>query len=748
MKTHEVTTVTSGPSVEQVTTVTVPAQVPITNNWDAICAMDSGQVTALFLRQYLENGPTSPSTPLQLIGPTNDPSVFWALNASLGPPDVAFPASLPAGTARLSMFLVKGQLIRFNANTREILSVVTLGPNGSLLTGDLNLSTVTGTVNELGSVVVSLGAGSWTPKIDGIDPNSPLPQQIGEAIASFFANQSASYKAGSITDNEVPTPLKPTSFSFYTQQNPNDPSDGCLLLLITTTGSPGLHQPLTTYPIADGYSAALIISNRVIFGELMPPALNTEFSKIGATFSGVSGTNGYVATASGGAVNLGNFAPCIPGPLPYSSNADGTPEPFEFPITGFTVGPGGQGVQASWNSIISQDFGYIMYPNIPSVETAQFQVTFNELALPSVDPVSDVVTFSGSATTSIASYDTPGWWAQAFGEFPVAKALSPLVQTALGSVLGTFQAPGVDAFALSNLLFPREQALSLQNATVPCDLIINGKVKSFLEVSPGSVNVAPGGQQQFTVTIGGQASTDILWEIRQGPGTISASGLYTAPASVPSAEAVVIAAVNRANTSDVGYGFALVFEQAANTGIVISPAELILNPGQSYTLTILDNSDPNGQINCTLSPNVGSISQGFGTGAWIYTAPAQAENLHMVTVTATNASNPSQTGRSRILVLPTETITMNPASASLKAGQSVTITASPGDLEGYTWIAGPTGSGTITPNPSNPAQATYTAPANVSSPIVALVAVFSVSESAGVGVAAIRVEAQSSVAAG
>ena len=55
-------------------------------------------------------------------------------------------------------------------------------------------------------------------------------------------------------------------------------------------------------------------------------------------------------------------------------------------------------------------------------------------------------------------------------------------------------------------------------------------------VAPGSVNLSPGGTQQFTATVTGAGDTSVTWSIPQGGsgGSILSTGLYTAPATVGS----------------------------------------------------------------------------------------------------------------------------------------------------------------------------------------------------------------------
>src|ERR1700758_3983768 len=74
-----------------------------------------------------------------------------------------------------------------------------------------------------------------------------------------------------------------------------------------------------------------------------------------------------------------------------------------------------------------------------------------------------------------------------------------------------------------------------------------------VSILPASANVAAGGSQQFSATVTGRSNTTVLWEVNgvaggnAATGTISATGLYTAPNS---ASSNVISAVAQADQSD------------------------------------------------------------------------------------------------------------------------------------------------------------------------------------------------------
>ncbi len=76
-----------------------------------------------------------------------------------------------------------------------------------------------------------------------------------------------------------------------------------------------------------------------------------------------------------------------------------------------------------------------------------------------------------------------------------------------------------------------------------------------ITISPTSANVRVGGTQQFTATVTGEASNDVTWSVngRVGgsttAGIIGTTGVYSAPASVPSSNAVTIEAVSTSDSS-------------------------------------------------------------------------------------------------------------------------------------------------------------------------------------------------------
>jgi hypothetical protein len=80
-----------------------------------------------------------------------------------------------------------------------------------------------------------------------------------------------------------------------------------------------------------------------------------------------------------------------------------------------------------------------------------------------------------------------------------------------------------------------------------------------VHVSPSSEMIITSGTQQFTATVTGTTNTAVTWQVNgvtggdsATVGTISTTGLYTAPAAVPSSAAVTVTAVSQAESAKSG----------------------------------------------------------------------------------------------------------------------------------------------------------------------------------------------------
>jgi len=92
-----------------------------------------------------------------------------------------------------------------------------------------------------------------------------------------------------------------------------------------------------------------------------------------------------------------------------------------------------------------------------------------------------------------------------------------------------------------------------------------------VSVSPNSVGVQAGGTQQFQATVSGSANQNVTWKVNgmiggdPSFGTITAGGLYTAPAVIPVAGTATIAAISAADGVTQGTATVMIQDPLAIT---------------------------------------------------------------------------------------------------------------------------------------------------------------------------------------
>ena len=133
-------------------------------------------------------------------------------------------------------------------------------------------------------------------------------------------------------------------------------------------------------------------------------------------------------------------------------------------------------------------------------------------------------------------------------------------------------------------------------------------------------------------------ATSVNWLISPNIGTISSTGLYTAPATITTTQTVTITAVSEADWTKSA---SLAITLAPPVSVTVTPQRILLNPGQTYQFTSTVQNSSNSAV--TWSPS-GSISP---TG--LYTAPATITSP-FVTVTATSVADPTKFGIATVIL--------------------------------------------------------------------------------------------------
>ena len=118
---------------------------------------------------------------------------------------------------------------------------------------------------------------------------------------------------------------------------------------------------------------------------------------------------------------------------------------------------------------------------------------------------------------------------------------------------GLYTAPGAVPSPAAVTVTAVSQADATKSASAQVTVTAAAPVS--VTISPASATVAAGGTQQFTATVENTSNTAVTWQVNgvtggnATVGTISSSGLYTAPGAVPNPAAVTITAVSQADAT-------------------------------------------------------------------------------------------------------------------------------------------------------------------------------------------------------
>jgi uncharacterized protein (DUF1800 family) len=158
----------------------------------------------------------------------------------------------------------------------------------------------------------------------------------------------------------------------------------------------------------------------------------------------------------------------------------------------------------------------------------------------------------------------------------------------------------------------------------------------------GTSSVRLGATAQMTATVANTTNTSVTWQVNgvtggsASAGTISTTGLYTPPASIPSAGAVTIGAVSQANTKISG----TLTETLLNPLPVVSSATATQTaPGTSYTLDITGTGFVQGSVVQFRQSKVGTnLTSTFITATELQATVTVAAGVTAVAVDVTNPS--------------------------------------------------------------------------------------------------------------
>jgi hypothetical protein len=237
-----------------------------------------------------------------------------------------------------------------------------------------------------------------------------------------------------------------------------------------------------------------------------------------------------------------------------------------------------------------------------------------------------------------------------------------------------------------------------------------------VSVSPSTAQVIVGKQQQFSATVAGTTNTSVKWTVAgtgcagAACGSISASGLYTAPASVPSSSKVTITATSVAAPTKLASATVSILATAVSVSVSPSTAQVIVGKQQQFSATVAGTT--NTSVKWTVA-GTGCIGAACGSisASGLYTAPASVPSSSKVIITATSVAAPSKSSNATAtIVAAVSPLTVTPSSPQVKPGATLQFSASGPGIGVVIWSASGSGCSGIACG-SITAAGLYTAPA-------------------------------------
>ena len=223
-----------------------------------------------------------------------------------------------------------------------------------------------------------------------------------------------------------------------------------------------------------------------------------------------------------------------------------------------------------------------------------------------------------------------------------------------------------------------------------------------ISLSPSTTSLIASQTQQFTATVTGTANVGVAWSLSPAAGTISAAGLYTAPAAIATAQTVTVMTTS---VADPAKSASATVTLNPPVNVTVAPASVTLTQSQTQSFAATVTNTGNSAVTWSLSPLVGSI-----TAAGVYTAPASITSPQTVAVKVTSAADTTKSATAAVTLNPPVNVTVSPASATLTQSQTQSFapTVTNTGNTAVTWSLSPV-VGSIT------AAGLYTAPASITS---------------------------------
>src|SRR5437764_1464730 len=200
-----------------------------------------------------------------------------------------------------------------------------------------------------------------------------------------------------------------------------------------------------------------------------------------------------------------------------------------------------------------------------------------------------------------------------------------------------------------------------------------------VSVAPLSGSVVLGNQVAFTATVTNTTDTTMSWSVNgiaggnSAVGTISSTGVYTAPADLPSPATMQITVTSHADPAKSATA-SLMVASDITLSLTPNPASVELGARQSFQATVTSSGHPDTAVRWSLSGAACPTACGMLDSSGAFTAPGTLPSPASVTITAQSVADPSKQISATVAISSNFALQLS-VPPSVNAGASATIVA-------------------------------------------------------------------------
>ncbi len=177
-------------------------------------------------------------------------------------------------------------------------------------------------------------------------------------------------------------------------------------------------------------------------------------------------------------------------------------------------------------------------------------------------------------------------------------------------------------------------------------------------IAPSTATVVVGALQQYTATVTGNSNTSVNWSVNgvaggnSTVGTISTTGLFTAPATVPAVATVTIDAISQVDTTTTGSAQATIVSPSTTNSVAVAPTPIQVYTSTTQAFSATDNGAATTAVTWYVEgAQGGNATLGTVDASGNYTAPAAVPSPATVVVEAVLQADLTAIGTASVTIV-------------------------------------------------------------------------------------------------